>query len=218
MKGKIQTNESFPISIRVKPTQIRAVETRERILDAAALILEESGADGLTTKKTAERAGVRIRSVYRYFPNKLSIIYSLAQRVAEKEALFLTLYEGLGNQKVDWRPSLSTMVDLFFMAGKEIPGLRAIRAAMQASPELRSIDVQMNERHAAELSKALKARGADLSGEQLDAISRTFIETATCLLDGAWFELSQPGGDQKAKLMVTEMKRILEAYVSSYFQ
>ncbi|MFP4040359.1 MAG: TetR/AcrR family transcriptional regulator [Desulfosudaceae bacterium] len=207
---------SSPIKTRVKPTQARAVETRERILNAAARILEESGANGLTTKKAAELAGVRIRSVYRYFPNKQSIIFTLAGRIAETEAGLLKLYDQVGEKDTDWEKVLSEMLELFYLAGKEIPGLRAIRAAMQASPELRAIDIQMNQKHAAALSKALGQRGVALDREHLKIVAETVVETATCLLDRAWFELSRPGGAKRARLFAEEMKEILKSYLATY--
>ncbi|MFO7560624.1 MAG: TetR/AcrR family transcriptional regulator [Desulfobacterales bacterium] len=207
---------SSPIKTRVKPTQARAVETREKILNAAALILEESGADGLTTKKAAELAGVRIRSVYRYFPNKQSIIFTLAGRVAETEEGLLELYDHVGEKDTDWEKVLSETLELFYLAGKEIPGLRAIRAAMQASPELRAIDIQMNQKHAAALSKALGQRSMALDQEHLKTVVETVVETATCLLDRAWFELSQPGGDKRARLFAEEMKKMVKSYMATY--
>lgn len=207
---------SPPLSPRVEPTQARAVETRESILEAAEQILEESGADGLTTKKAAERAGVRIRSVYRYFPNKLSIILALASRVAEKEEEFLGLYEELGKPENDWRAGVCNLLELLFREGKQIPGLRAIRAAMQVSPELKEIDAQMNRRHAKALSAAMQARGLDLPDGRLEAISETFVESATCLLDRAWSEFSPAGAPEKAELVMEEMKRLLLAYLETY--
>jgi AcrR family transcriptional regulator len=209
-------NGSSSIETRVEPTQARAVETRGKILDAAAQILEESGADGLTTKKAAELAGVRIRSVYRYFPNKLSIIFALAQRVAEAEEGLLELYDRAAEEDADWESTLSRTLELFYLAGKETPGLRAIRAAMQSSPELRAIDIEMNQKHAAALAKALGKRNIKLDQEHLKVVAETVVETTTCLLDRAWFELSRPGGDKRARMFAEEMKKIVTLYVAEY--
>lgn len=50
------------------------------ILEAAAQLLERDGLDGFTTNAVAERAGVSIGAVYRYFPNKRALTHALAER------------------------------------------------------------------------------------------------------------------------------------------
>ncbi|WP_255657238.1 TetR/AcrR family transcriptional regulator [Actinoplanes sp. L3-i22] len=56
---------------------MRAELTRERILAAAAHVFVESGYQGGTTNRIAERAGVSIGSLYQYFPNKDAILAEL---------------------------------------------------------------------------------------------------------------------------------------------
>ena len=50
------------------------------ILEAAAQLLERDGLEGFTTDAVAERAGVSIGAVYRYFPNKRALTHALAER------------------------------------------------------------------------------------------------------------------------------------------
>lgn len=62
------------------PRQKRAAETVEIILEAAVQLLERSGLDGFTTNAVAERAGISIGTLYRYFPNKRVLMHALAER------------------------------------------------------------------------------------------------------------------------------------------
>ena len=55
---------------RRRPTARRARRTVGRILDATAALLDEVGFDAITTNLIAERAGVNVASLYKYFPNK----------------------------------------------------------------------------------------------------------------------------------------------------
>jgi AcrR family transcriptional regulator len=64
---------------RKEPVQSRSVETRSRILDAAARVFEERGYAG-TTNQIAEQAGLSVGSLYQYFPNKDSILVELIDR------------------------------------------------------------------------------------------------------------------------------------------
>jgi AcrR family transcriptional regulator len=47
------------------------------ILQAAAQVLADEGAQRFTTARVAEKAGVSVGSLYQYFPNKASILFRL---------------------------------------------------------------------------------------------------------------------------------------------
>lgn len=55
--------------------------TRERILEAAVGLLAEGAVVDLTIPLVAERAGVAVRTVYRYFPTKEALVEAIALRV-----------------------------------------------------------------------------------------------------------------------------------------
>ena len=66
--------------LRRRPTQRRAVETVEAVLDATVRLLKRGGTKGITTNRIAEVAGVSIGSLYQYFPNRGAIFNALHQR------------------------------------------------------------------------------------------------------------------------------------------
>jgi len=63
------------------PTQTRALETCERILDAAASLLGEVGIERLSTNLICERAGLSPPALYRYYPNKYAVLAELGVRL-----------------------------------------------------------------------------------------------------------------------------------------
>ena len=70
-----------PVSLqRVKPRQSRSRATVDAILEAAAQLLEAAGEPGFNTNAIAERAGVGIGSIYRYFPDKQEILIEMGRR------------------------------------------------------------------------------------------------------------------------------------------
>ncbi|WP_183506419.1 MULTISPECIES: TetR/AcrR family transcriptional regulator [unclassified Mycolicibacterium] len=71
---------------RKQPKQLRATETRQRIVDAAAQVFAEHGYAAGTTNRIAERAGVSIGSLYQYFPNKDAVLRALMQAHADAGA------------------------------------------------------------------------------------------------------------------------------------
>jgi AcrR family transcriptional regulator len=71
-------------TLRKRPRQRRARATVERIIDAAARILEERGYDGATTNAIAERAAVSPGSLYQYFLDKDAIVAAVLERFVEE--------------------------------------------------------------------------------------------------------------------------------------
>jgi AcrR family transcriptional regulator len=68
------------LSLRNVPLQARSRARLGRVLDAAEELLERDGADAFSTTAVARVAGVSVGSVYRFFPDKQSIVEALAVR------------------------------------------------------------------------------------------------------------------------------------------
>lgn len=66
--------------MRKSPTQARASQTVDAIVEAATQILQSDGEERLNTNRIAERAGVSIGSLYQYFADKEAIIEAIARR------------------------------------------------------------------------------------------------------------------------------------------
>lgn len=71
-------------SQRRQPTQKRAQETVNAILDAVIRLLKRGSEPEISTNRIAETAGVSIGSVYQYFPNKRAIFIALHERHIEQ--------------------------------------------------------------------------------------------------------------------------------------
>ncbi len=76
-------------AIRIKPSQARGKERVRIILAAALKTFQERGFVSATTNEIAERAGIPIGSLYRYFPNKDALLLALTDLyVHDVSALF----------------------------------------------------------------------------------------------------------------------------------
>ncbi len=71
-------------TMRKSPTQVRAAQTVDAIVEAATQILQSDGEERLTTNRIAERAGVSIGSLYQYFSDKEAIVEAIAERERDK--------------------------------------------------------------------------------------------------------------------------------------
>lgn len=198
---------------RRQPVQERAKKTVELILVTAAALLEEVGLEAFNTNLLADRAQVRVRTVYRYFPNKLAVITALAERLAADWDSWFEGFRGLSDPHSDWRALWSAYVDAFVDGIHRTPGGLAIRRAMKALPELEAFERRDNERLARQLALALARRGVDLPRTRLTIAARVLIETAVCVLDLA---LAEPPG--QARALVSELKHLQLAYLAEHLE
>ncbi len=74
------TSDAPTPAYRNVPTQARSRERLQRLLDAAASVLADEGADALTAARIAEVAGVPVGSLYHLFVDKEGIVEALALR------------------------------------------------------------------------------------------------------------------------------------------
>lgn len=68
-----------------KPRQERAKRTYEAILVSASELLIEVGVERISTNIIAERAGITVPALYRYFPNKYSVLHALGAAMMDKQ-------------------------------------------------------------------------------------------------------------------------------------
>ena len=130
-------------SLRLSPVQARASERLETLLDAAAELIDRAGYDTLTTQTVADQAGTSIGTVYRYFPDRLSILRALAERNAARlrgradaqlagRATAAELLAGLQRALIDaYREEpgfrrLKSGSQIGFGGGECLPGLREV--------------------------------------------------------------------------------------------
>jgi len=120
----IRTDGSM--QIRNEPVQARSTARLAALLDAAAHVIDDIGYERLTTAMVAERAGASIGTVYRYFPDRIAVLQSLAARNAERigERALAELKNGGDGT---WQSALKAGYDVFTTAFRSEPGFAALR-------------------------------------------------------------------------------------------
>lgn len=68
-----------------RPRQERAKRTYEAILVSAAQLLIEVGVERISTNLIAERAGITVPALYRYFPNKYAVLHALGAAMMDRQ-------------------------------------------------------------------------------------------------------------------------------------
>ncbi|NUP23214.1 MAG: TetR/AcrR family transcriptional regulator [Streptomyces sp.] len=194
-----------PASLRRAPVQRRSAERLTRILDACADLLDEVGYDDLSTRAVAQRAGVPIGSVYRFFGNKRQMADALAQRNLERYTARVTerLKEtGDGG----WRSAMDAVLDEYLAMKRTAPGFSLVDFGNQIPVGNRG---EPNHRVADRLTELLSGY---LDREPDDDLRRTFlisVETADTLVHLA-FRMA-PEGDER---IIEEARELLRAYLA----
>lgn len=175
------------------------MDTRERILDAAADVMSTLGLAHTTTKEIARTAGYSEATLYKHFRDKEELFtYVLAERMPS----FIALLEGLShragqgtvraNLEETARAALEFFRDSFPMA-----------ASLFAEPQLLAAHREALHRRGGGPHKANEALAAYLRAEQgLGRVARdAYPEAAASLLLGACFQrafltaFASPGGE-----------------------
>lgn len=200
------------LSPRVRPVQQRAKDTVEQILDNAAVLLDEVGVDAFNTNLLAERANVAVRSVYRYYPNKLAVIVGLAERQArEWQEQFSQLLVPMADSSENAFDAWDSVLDGYVAYIEEEKGRSAIHRAMQALPQLSEVNQRDNDALSDAIAAALKARGIRQPRARLRLISRVLLDTQDVAVDEA---LTRRGGVPVH--LLDELKLMHRSYLALY--
>ncbi len=199
---------------RLRPVQQRAKVTVELILDAAAALLEDKGIDGFNTNVLAERAGVAVRSVYRYFPNKLAVIVALVERnYLAWEGPFESSLRVLADPNEEVIRAYCELIECWINHFGEQRGGREIRRAMAAVPELRAIDLADGDVMARRIVDALRERGIETPVARLEMIVRMGVTTFDALFDDALLRHGEVSPE-----VIDEIELLLSSYLRNYLK
>lgn len=112
--------------IRNEPVQARSAARLTALLDAAARTIDDIGFERLTTAMVAEGAGASIGTVYRYFPDRVAVLQSLAARNAERVGSAV-LAAARDDANSDWEAVLGAIVEAYAEAFRTEPGFASLR-------------------------------------------------------------------------------------------
>ncbi|MFE7812166.1 TetR family transcriptional regulator [Streptomyces sp. NPDC057433] len=194
-------------SLRRAPVQRRSTERLARILDACAALLDEVGYEALSTRAVAQRAGVPIGSVYRFFGNKREMADALARRNLERFTHQVAERLKAATGAPDWRRAMDAVLDEYLDMKRTAPGFSLVDFGNQIPVGTRR--TEPNHRVADRLADLLSGY---LDREPDDALRRGFliaVETADALVHLA-FRVA-PEGDEK---IIAELREMLRAHLA----
>lgn len=197
-------------AVRRQPTQERAKARVERILAAASELIAETGSDTVRMTEVAARAGIPIGSLYQYFPDKASILRTLALRFMERVREGLREgFAGIENA-ADALACVDATLEAYYATFIEEPVVRDIWSGTQSDKALQEIDIEDSRENGRIVFEALKflVKPAD----------HARAETACFLLmqlSGAAVRLAIAVEREEGDRLMIEYRRMMQAELRS---
>ncbi len=210
--GRMAEKFSKVEGMRRQPQQRRAIKRVNQILDAADGLFAEVGYEGATTNAIAARAGTSIGSLYRFFPDKESILKALATRyLKQMHEMFFKLH----SPEMATQP-LEVYIDRVMEAFDELitahPGYRSVfvksRAACQ---EVQDMDSDLCAQLAGKLADFYRLKAPHLDPSTSELIALVVVEAVRNLR-----RLSLTRDDPFQYRVTKEIKKLLLAYLQPY--
>ncbi len=180
------------------------------MLDACAEILDESGYEGLSTTRIAQRAGVAIGSVYQFFPDKRAVAQALALRNLEQfgERIGELLAAGSMDR---WSKTVGRAIDIFVEMHRTVPGFRILRFGDVADLHLLDDSADNNAVVAQRLRELIVQSTGVADTPRLERAFSIAVEAADALIKMAFRR--EPDGDDQ---VIAEAKELIQNYLSTY--
>jgi len=199
---KVITGRELPFSepSRRNPTQQRSRERQERILAVATQLIATKGSDSLKMSEIAERSEISIGSLYQYFPDKSSVIRTLAERYNAESRRCIEAALGAVQDAQGLREAYSDLLEQYYDIVQAEPVMRDIWSGMQADKQLLALELQES-----------RVAGRLLA----DAMLRVFPDSDAQQVADAAFLIWQMG-EATMRLAITcapaEGRRLVEAF------
>ena len=164
-----------PALARLVPTQQRSRERFERILACATEVMVEKGSEAFRMSDIVERTGIAFGSLYQYFPDKRSIIGTLAERYNAVGHACVRRDLAAMTQRADLHATLGRITDGYYRMFLEEPVMRDIWRATQADRALQELDAADVAFLASLLSDALRPLAPGASKHTLSTFAQTMM-------------------------------------------
>jgi AcrR family transcriptional regulator len=164
---KKTTEQSVPEPTRRNPTQQRSRERQERILAVATQLIATKGSDQVKMSEIAERSEISIGSLYQYFPDKSSVIRTLAERYNAESRRCIEEALAAVEDEHGLRSAYSALLDQYYEIVLATPAMRDIWSGMQADKQLLELELEESRVAGALLADAMLRVNPGIDAQQV---------------------------------------------------
>jgi AcrR family transcriptional regulator len=197
---------------RRAPRQARSRERVERVLAAAARIVETRGLEAVTTNAIAEEAGLPVGTIYQFFPNREAVLLALLARGLDAlDARFAPLL-GPEHDAEPLEQTVDAVVAALAAAYTDVPALAVLIQGLRLDPRFAEVADANNERIAGWLVELMLRQAPELPAERRRAIATTAVVASDAVLM-AWLRAVRAGAKARARALLDELRALLVAYL-----
>ncbi|MBD2037687.1 TetR family transcriptional regulator [Leptolyngbya sp. FACHB-321] len=208
----MSSDSSKASSLRRLPQQDRSAKRVNHILNTADALFAELGFESATMVEIAARAQTSVGSLYRFFPDKVSILEALAlcyldqlQQVMAELHTPAAIHEPL----TTYVDRVSAAFNQFFLSH---PGFRTIFVdSYGVSSEILAIKTQVDRQIAEQLATFYAQRIPNLTTEDAEVIALVMVSIVSKL-----HTLAFSRDEEFQARMMVEVKRLILLYLQSY--
>jgi AcrR family transcriptional regulator len=203
---------------RRTPVQSRSQQTVASIVEAARALLRQLPLEEVTTTRIAAEAGLSIGGLYRFFPDKQTIIDAIAvyhvhmfRTLAEAQIIRPLLAESHNFETFDPAFVLNSMIDAYVIYLDAHPDFRTISFGRHISAATKQREASPTVGLPAMLTNFMVEQlGLEFTAE-LERMLRVVSEAGERLIA---FAYEQPTSDER-DLVIAEIKKMLGGYLFS---
>lgn len=154
----------------------------QEILDVTALLLERVGLNSLTTNLIAAELNISVATLYHYFPNKQSILHVMGVRWLEEWQHAFDEIEQASRARPGFARFINGAIDHMLVVYRRQRGVLHLVQAMFTIPELRELDIRLDEHAVARLREIFRRLGSRGTASELDRLARVYLKLCNALL------------------------------------
>ena len=168
---------------RSAPIQERGAQTMERVLQAAAELLQETGFENLSTNAICERAGLTPPALYRYFPNKYAVMRELGERLMDRQNDALAQWAASGLPDEDVAGSIAQVLRTTLDATRATTAGGWIMRSLHASPLLSEVRLNSHRKMTGQLAAWASQKWPDAEPQRVFTAMRLSIEIGYAVVE-----------------------------------
>jgi|6_EtaG_2_1085325.scaffolds.fasta_scaffold00002_387 AcrR family transcriptional regulator len=208
MTTKIEPNTTR----RSAPNQQRSRDTLEQILIAAADLIEEVGFEKLSTNMICRRAELTPPALYRYFPNKYSVLKELGERLMAQQNILMENWSLDAGDLSNLEAEIETLLFETIRVTRQTKAGAWIMRSMHATPVLAGVRVESHRHVARLLAERIVETRPDLDHGRILPSARLSVEIGYAVVEMVFDERSIDEGEilrQTASMLAFSLRQAM---------
>ncbi len=208
MTTKIEPNTTR----RSAPNQQRSRDTLEQILIAAADLIEEVGFEKLSTNMICRRAELTPPALYRYFPNKYSVLKELGERLMAQQNILMENWSLDAGDLSNLEAEIEMLLFETIRVTRQTKAGAWIMRSMHATPVLAGVRVESHRHVARLLAERIVETRPDLDHGRILPSARLSVEIGYAVVEMVFDEPSIDEGEilrQTASMLAFSLRQAM---------